>query len=173
MCIWQGVYTMYMHVHAEVRGQVVWVGSLLPSLCGFWGSHSGCQAVVLPSELSQWPRFLSLAYTEICFYYGRVNDCQEWSWSQRPTLENHDASFPAAFLLVLWWMVGYMWAYMTQSCAPTWGWHCTFSVYKLHVYQNIQNDSWNVWILQNSYWMWSIWKAVPGTWNSAVQHVWV
>lgn len=30
-------------------------------------------------------------------------------------------------------------------------WHCTFSVYKLHVYQNIQNDSWNVGILHNSY----------------------
>lgn len=122
MCIWQGVYTVYIHVRAEIRGQAVWVGSLLPSLCGFWGSHSGCQACGLTRWTVSVAQSLSLAYTEICFYCGRVNDCQEWSWSQRPTLENHDASFPAAFLLVLRWMVGYMWAYVTQSYAPTWGW---------------------------------------------------
>lgn len=112
VCVYDGEYTLCTCMCMQRSGDKSCELVLSFHLCVGSGGHTQvARLVVLPAELSQWPRFLSLAYTEICFYCGRVNNCQEWSWSQRLTLENHDASFPVAFWSYgEWWVIcGHMW----------------------------------------------------------------
>lgn len=113
LCAYDGEYTLCTCMCMQRSGDKSCELVLSFHLCVGSGGHTQvARLVVSPAELSQWPRFLSLAYTEICFYCGRVNDCQEWSWSQRPTLETHDTSFPAPSFWSCgeWWFIcGHMW----------------------------------------------------------------
>lgn len=78
VCVYDGEYTLCTCMCMQRSGDKSCELILSFHLCVGSGGHTQvARLVVLPAELSQWPRFLSLAYTEICFYCGRVNDCQE------------------------------------------------------------------------------------------------